>query len=336
MNRLLLLAVALLCGSTAQAQDFQLRPGPTTPLGEQRIAIVLVNFSDRPEQPFTHAQAAGVLSSLNVMEAWTFGALRFTGDVFGYVTIGPATCNVGTISTQADAALSAQGVDLSPYPLPRVYVHPGINCGWGGWGANGRLFLNGTLDAYIVVHEMGHAFGLQHSRAKSCQEPTCVNIEYGPFDTMGSGTGPFNGFQQDLLGWLSSSATPQTIRPVTTSGPYALEPLDLWPAGGPKVLAIRHADGAGDFQYWTYLEYRPPFGVLAWSIEWAGPSLPYAYAANLTDLAPTTAVDQWTLGLGQSATLRGSAVTLLSHDQTGALVDVQLPPTLSAPTNHLR
>jgi hypothetical protein len=75
-------------------------------------------------------------------------------------------------------------------------------------GNPSQTWCNGRLDLWLIGHEMGHNFGLQHSHALECGVTTlgsnCQSFEYGDhLDIMGNfTTGHFNAFQKAQLGWL--------------------------------------------------------------------------------------------------------------------------------------
>jgi hypothetical protein len=106
----------------------------------------------------------------------------------------------------------------------------------------------------VVIHELGHNFGLLHSHALACPAGTgsCasgVTIEYGDtLDVMGAAVPPrhFNSAQKERLGWL-------TVPSVSGPGQTTLTPYTI--AGGTRAVKI---PGAGGDTF--YAEYRTPRG----------------------------------------------------------------------------
>jgi len=97
------------------------------PLGEQRTLLILVNFSDAPTQPYTPDVARSVMfntTSRFYLEN-SFQQTWFTGDVVGWFTIAATStvCDTFAITTQAEAAASAAGINVAAYPR-RVYAFP--------------------------------------------------------------------------------------------------------------------------------------------------------------------------------------------------------------------
>ena len=178
-------------------------------LGEQRTAVLLVNFSNQQEEPWTLAEAEGLVLGTTSDYFWenSFEQTWLTGDISGWYTLSiSSTCNTSTIASAAD---SASGINLGAYDRI-VYVFPrNTACGWAGAGTVGgspsRSWVNGRLNLHVVSHELGHNFGLHHSNALDCGDSTlginCTNKEYGDtMDTMGNlSPAHFNTFQKERL-----------------------------------------------------------------------------------------------------------------------------------------
>jgi uncharacterized repeat protein (TIGR01451 family) len=158
-------------------------------------------------------------------------------------------------------------VNLSAYTR-YVYAFPQNACGWWGTGTVGgnpsQAWINGTLVFQVVGHEIGHNFGLFHSRSIDCGSTTlgsnCTTDEYGdPMDTMGWSTGHYNAFQKERLGWLNYGTSPP-ITTVQADGTYSLEPYETVGAN-PKALKVPKAtDPATGKKTWYYVEFRQAIG----------------------------------------------------------------------------
>ncbi len=269
-------ALALQSGSTSvQALAAAL---PNT-FGAQKTLVILVNFQDKQTQPYTVASAQGVLTMTSNFDletsygqTWLTGVLDLTqaADVRGWYTIALSStvCDYNTLASQARSAVSAAGVNLSTYTR-YVYAFPSNACTWWGLGTVGgnpsQAWINGSFQLKVVGHEMGHGFGLYHSRALDCGTTTlgtgCTTIEYGnPLDIMGNpSSGHFNAFQKERLRWLGYSGSPP-ITTVQADGTYWLDPLE--PGGtNPKALKIlKSTDPTTGSRTWYYVEYRQAVG----------------------------------------------------------------------------
>lgn len=258
-------------------------PLPNT-FGAQHTVVLLVNFADLQTQPWTVAQAQSLMFSATsaYFQETSYEQTWLTGDVFGWYTstASSTTCNTDQIATDAKAAATAAGVNLSAY-AHIVYAFPRATCGFDGMatvgGAPSQAWINGTLDQLkITSHELGHNFGLNHSHALDCGltasiGTSCTSIEYGDtYDTMGNpDAGHYGAFQKERLGWLGDGISPP-ITTVSASNTYSLTPYEV--AGTtPKALKIlKSTDPTTGAKTWYYIEYRQATGLDSFLSSWSG------------------------------------------------------------------
>lgn len=260
-------------GSTGSVTTIATAPAPNA-IGEQRTAVILVNFQDRPtDRPWTADQVRsavfGTVSNFYLENS--SGKAWLAGDVVGWYTIAQTstTCDQLGVASSARAAASAAGVDVSSYAR-LVYLFPKTSaCAWSGTasvgGAPSQAWINGELGLDVIAHEMGHNLGLHHSHASICSGATlgdaCTHSEYGDtVDVMGGAkSAHFNAFQKEYLRWLNGAGTPQ-IQTVSSSGTYT---IGAYVGGGtsPKALKIpKGIDTTTGKPVYYYLEYRQPVG----------------------------------------------------------------------------
>ncbi len=191
-------------------------------LGEQRVAVILLNFKENPEIPaqsidemkeyfFGKREFRGEKSVNDWIIENSHGKAHLTGDVFGYYDIDDKSeivtnCDYRNIFEKA-IELSDKDIDFSKYNRIVVF-HPYINsCGYGGiafsFGMSNvpsfgseegdiiatRQMINGltTYSTRVIAHEFGHNFGLYHARDLECEEKTLRSIEDCEFREYGDG-----------------------------------------------------------------------------------------------------------------------------------------------------
>ncbi len=307
--------------------------------GQLKTLVILVNFSDAPSsQPFTQAEAQTAMkttSDFDFENSYGQTSLLATtpvgnaADVTGWHTIPlqSSVCDYAAIRTYAKQEATKAGYSLSNYSR-FVYAFPQNTCSWWGMGMVGGTPSDSWIHAKwgftlpVIGHEMGHNFGLYHSRALPCDGQTCSDWEYGDgFDIMGRGSAHFNAFQKERLGWLNYRISPP-LQTVTESGAYTLSPYETADGSvkGFKVLK----DSLTNTYY--YLEYRAGLGfdgsvAKAVILHTARPTSPSS--VSLVELDQSSASD-WILDVGQtySDPLAGLTFTTISEGASGATVEV--------------
>ncbi len=322
-------------------------------LGDQKTLVMLVNFQDNSQQPWTVGEVEEVVfGSVNeYFKEVSYGQTLFSGDVQGYFTLPiDEVCDLGTISSYANQVATDSGIDVTSYSR-LMYVFPkSSQCGWTGRGTVGgnpsRTWINGSLTLRTVAHELGHNLGLHHAEKLECEagvvEGNCYSVEYGDsLDIMGAPnfTGHFNSFSKDILGWLNTATEshPDSIVEIKSDGSYFLEPYETLPGGHSKALKIqRGVDPSTGEMLWYYLEYRQAVGFDRYLVN--TPSLISGVTfhlgregdrntSQLLDMTPNSASADWndsSLPPGHSYTDLNAGITVTTEwaDSTGASVYV--------------
>ena len=243
-------------------------------LGNYKIAVLLVNFSDDLREPWTPSAvqdrffgaAADTIDSYYKEQSWN--QVDLSGAVYGWYHLAQthAGCDFDAWATAADQQATTAGVPLATFDSI-AYVFPSqTDCGWAGLAElPGRhLWLNGDISVRVAAHELGHNMGVHHAAALSCSNgatavaisSTCSMSEYGdPFSTMGSATRRMAGWHLQQLGYLS----PANVQSITTSGTYTLR-TSLNSTGDPVLLKIPRTPAASPAEYY-YLDLRTAGGA---------------------------------------------------------------------------
>jgi hypothetical protein len=325
--------------------------------GEQKTAVILVNFQDNATQPKTpvevHELVFGQVSDF-FWEA-SYQKAFLSGDVFGWFTIPVATnnCDVKLIVQEANHAAMAVGANLAAYSQ-FVYMFPAnTGCGWTGLEENGAagerlIYINGNAGFALkpVAHDMGHGLGLMHSNALDCDVSatgnTCKVLGYAdPADTMGIRGAHFNAFQKERLAWLNVAGAPP-ITTVTTSGRYAIAPMETFDLRAKALKILKGTDPATGVKTWYYFELRQLLGfdsVLAGRGNLASGVLIHTGSVSATGITSSLLLDttpnsntiadvadfeDGALGFGKTYVhpVAGVTITGVSIYASGAVLDV--------------
>jgi hypothetical protein len=328
-------------GSGGSVQTLALASSNT--FGQQRVAVILVNFRNNMTQPYTASFVNGV--TFDETNRWyqenSYGQTSLTGEVFGWFTLPidvPGSCtstDYNNIASQADQVATANGVNLGQFTR-KIYAFPQVGaCGWWGLGSVGgnpsRAWINGSYALKVVAHELGHNFGDYHSNSQPCSTGGCSITEYGDDrDMMGmSSIGHFTAFQKERLGWLNYGTSPP-IQNVTTSGTYWIEAYGTAPNGGPKALRLLKSTDANGYRTWYYIESRARLGFdngFAAGVTVHTASENNGRSSYQIDLAPSTDAFDSLLDPGQlfaDASL-DLAIRTVSASDAGAFVEFTFP-----------
>lgn len=241
--------------------------------GVQRLAVILVNFSNNTSKPFsaedTRLATFGDTNSVaNFYKEVSNGLATLTGEVYDYVTIQAdynQSCLTyrNTWSALANSQLIARiGRSAFDQYQRRMYIFNAANCPYTGQGTIGgtldspsEAWIYGNINKFAIAHEFGHNLGLAHANGYNCiSTPECQNIEYGDnSDVMGATNRllQLNVPHRVGLGWMPNVQylTPgtynTTIVPIETTG------------SGQKTVSFMNSGTSEQY----YLEYRQPIGA---------------------------------------------------------------------------
>jgi gametolysin peptidase M11 len=219
--------------------------------GDQRVLVMLATWGPTPFQAADVRRVVFTEADALVRRA-SFGRASLRGEVTSWLSVLPpspectdewwASGIPRSVSVPSQAAAVERGYRLADYNR-FVYLMPTSRCAFIGLGAGEEALLNGVISPELVVHELGHTWGLGHAGAAACID-TCPLEEDGDYySLMGIGSSDFTVPEKVRLGWLRPVA--QTPRP----GTYRITRADLLSTR--PALRIPTALGS----YW--IEYRP-------------------------------------------------------------------------------
>ena len=325
----------------------------TNTLGEQRTLVMLVNFQDNTQKPWTVEETREMIFGTvnDFYKENSNDQTWLSGDVHGYnaLPLDSTTCDYIGIDNYARQAAENDGIDVNSYNR-RVYIFPKISgCLWSGMGILGGTagtqtiaWINGSFTLNTIGHELGHNFGLHHAQKLDCGSETvgdnCVSTTYGDtMDIMGEAgvEGHFGAFNKEQLGWLSPLSG--EIVTADSDGSYIIEPYESIPGGAAKGLKVRRGTDAVTGQpLWYYLEYRQAQGFDSFLDGKSGITDGVVFrlatesdiqSSQLLDMTPSSAwfdMDDAALLAGNSYSDSDAGVTITTEwaDSSGASVNV--------------
>lgn len=249
-------------------------PSELPTIGEQKTLVLMVYSGNSPQPPFTIPPKTAdqnrdmIFSNTNpksvnnYYKETSYGKTFLSGDVFGWYSIAPTSCNKENLGSLAQDKARAAGVNVNNYHRI-VYILGGnlLNCypnyaGFATAGGNPTeswIIVNGEV---IQAHEFGHQLGANHASSIVCQlgsitSNTCLpESEYGDFhDVMGTSYEPFNGPHKVGMGWVPES----NIKIATASANFTISPLETMTTTT-QVLTIPKPDTDSFY----FISYRRP------------------------------------------------------------------------------
>ncbi len=378
MRHLLLLLLTLLFAFPVTAQTTQ-----------KKVAVILYNFENYNLQtttadsarsdvftrtgPFQTGSVNAYYKENSYGHLELVGALRSDGDVFGVYTIpnsvlqysqqdysGTLLWPCGSVGVgAAEQMAQSDGFVKDNYDII-IYVFPSSICNYSAITQGHQIYINSSngIPNYLLAHEVGHVFGLQHAHALLCTDSTgalttignsCTeyNRGYGDFfDVMATGgLHHMNAYEKEQQNSGTAWFNPNNLQVVSSSGSYTITPFEL-ADNEVKYLKIRRYDGS----YW-YLEFRQNYGFDIWAADHPvlqgalihlapDPFSTSGLASALIDTTPNSTLaglypfEDAALAVGKTFTdsAYGISFTTLNVSSAGATVQVNFDPSACKPT----
>lgn len=253
---------------------------------KKKVLMIRCDFSDKTNASFPVVDMGSYGTLLNTtvsnhIRDFSYGktwieatvsnsVIRLPQTAAYYATdVGGGTTRNSDLLNHAKAAYLAANPSFvaSNYDIIGVwFVTIGMTQGgvpYAGLAGGGDLWIQGSSNADIHVHELGHNYGIGHSSfwtpsvgSLNPVDPAGANDEYGDgFDVMGKGPLPQGAFHSEAkqrLNWLAAGEW--TDATASGNGTYRIHRIDHPNTGGARGL--RATKGAGEY-YW--LSYRRLF-----------------------------------------------------------------------------
>ena len=268
---------------------------------DERVLVVLATSGPKPytvaDVERTAAQARDFFS------AASFGQVHLRVDVTPWLAAFDANpgCGGGTNrSLESVVAPARVAADLAGFDAARyddvIYTIADSHCGFHGvtWGH--EVMLTRQPNLQLVVHELGHAFGLGHAQASDCITVAglCGLEETGdPFSPMGSGEVDFSAYEKVTLGWIRPQPHVTAAKRYVLAAPTAASRLA-------QALIVDTAAGA----WWIEFRSRPFRGLVFRFVDNSVVPSPFAESAVL--IRKLTKANRPWLAPGESYRIPGS------------------------------
>ena len=269
--------------------------------GDERVLVVLATSGPKP---YTVADVEGTLAQArSFFSTASFGQVQLRTDVTPWLPAfssnpgcgGNTNRSLDSVVAPARVAADRAGFDASRYD-DVIYTIADSHCGFHGATWGNEVMLTRQPNLQLVVHELGHAFGLGHAQASDCITIAglCGLDETGdPFSPMGSGEVDFNVYEKVTLGWIR----PQPH--VTAAKRYVLAPPTSASTLAQGLIVDTEA-GA----WWIEYRSQPFRGLLFRFVDNSVVPSPFAESAVLIRKL-TKAKRPW-LEIGESYRIPGS------------------------------
>jgi hypothetical protein len=269
--------------------------------GDERVLVVLATSGPKPYTVADVEQTAA--QARNFFSSASFGQVRLRVDVTPWLAAfaGNPGCGGWTnrslenVVAPARVAADQAGFDATRYD-DVIYTIADSHCGFHGvtWGH--EVMLTRQPNLQLLVHELGHAFGLGHAQASDCITAAglCGLEETGdPFSPMGSGELDFSVYEKVMLGWIRPQPHVTAPKRHVLATPTSTSKLA-------QSLIVDNEAGA----WWIEYRSRPFRGLLFRFVDNSVVPSPFAESAVLIRKL-TKARRPW-LARGESYRIRGS------------------------------
>jgi hypothetical protein len=256
------------------------------PKANERVLIVL---SSTGSKPFTVADVQRAFAQAAAfVQRSSFGQVHLHGEITPWLTaVGRPSCGASAGTADSIFAPSRRAAEDAGFDATRydtvIYALPDAHCGFYGATFGHQVMLTREPTLELLLHELGHTFGLSHAMGADCTDLLRCGLEDtgDTFSPMGSGSLDYSAYEKSLLGWVP----PQPH--VTAPKRYVLVPPTA-KSQRPEALVVETSRGT----WWIEYRAEPFRGLIFRFVDAENHSAPYAPSAILI-LKPTKRDRAW-------------------------------------------
>ena len=256
--------------------------------GDKHVLVILASAGSKP-YPVADVQRTARQANA-FFEISSFGQVRLDIDVTPWLPVitNASTCGLSTRGLDAVVAPVRQAADRAGFNPDLyddiVYTLADSHCGFLGETLGHQVMLTREPTVPLLLHELGHTFGLGHAQAADCvtSPVRCGTYETGDtLSPMGSGTLDFSAYEKFLLGWIPAQPHVSVAKTYVLTPPTSFSRLA-------QALIVDTSQGS----WWIEYRSQPFRGLVFRLVDSRNPASQFAPSAVLM-LKPTKAGRPW-------------------------------------------
>jgi hypothetical protein len=256
--------------------------------GDEHVLVILASAGSKP---YSVAEVQRTVSQANAFfQVSSFGQVRLRVDVTPWLPVlattsgcGLSTRGLDTLVAPARQAADRAGFNPGLYD-DVVYTLADTHCGFLGETLGHEVMLTREPTVPLLLHELGHTFGLGHAQASDCTtSPVRCGIEEtgDTLSPMGSGMLDFSAYEKYVLGWIPAQPHVSSARTYVLAPPTSVSRLA-------QALIVDTIQGS----WWVEYRSQPFRGLVFRFVDSRNPPSQFAPSAVLM-LRPTKAGRPW-------------------------------------------
>lgn len=297
-------------------------------VGSGSVFMVLLNFPDKTATATPDRLRESLDNMSSIFSSSSYGQVTLsTAMTSRFYTLPHPTGYYGNwwnrdliASDALDAIRQDYGDVLHNYDHVIYFFPPIPYWGYGGFSDGKEIWINGGSELYLLIHEMGHQFGLVHAhRWVPCDLSNPVDRcgyyrDQGDcFDIMVNQNPvghDFSAYEKYRMGWIK----PSQIKNVTEDGIYRIYRFDDPDAAGFPGLVLSFPRPNSGYLYWVSYRYTPEEARNGAYVTWTD-----TWSSILISSSPQlTCAEGAILQIGETLRDQGITITPIRVGGTGS------------------